>query len=218
MTPLLDCLELGPRGKVHSTVLLLHGLGANADDLAPLVPYLARPGVRFVLPNAPERAVTINGGYRMPAWYDIERLGEAGGENEAQVEEASAAVAALVAREAERGVDASRVVLAGFSQGGAVALHTGTRHPETLLGLVVLSGYEVRARTRDQEENPANRVTPILFCHGSEDPTVPVARGRAAYEAHAGPGRSWHEFPMGHEICEPEIALVAEWLADRVSP
>jgi phospholipase/carboxylesterase len=193
----------------------LHGLGANADDLAPLVPYLARPGLRFVLPNAPERAVTINGGYVMPAWYDIERLGEAGGENEADVVETSTAVAALVAREAERGVKASRVVVAGFSQGGAVALHVGTRYPDTLAGIVVLSGYEVRAGTRDEEASPANHATPILFCHGSADAVVPIARGRAAYEAHRGPGRSWHEFPMGHEICEAEIVLLSEWLAER---
>src|SRR5687768_13465773 len=113
MTPLLDCLELGPPGPARASVLLLHGLGANADDLAPLVPYLALPGVRFVLPNAPERAVTINGGYWMPAWYDIERLGEPGGENEAHVVEASAAVSALIAREQEHGVEPSRVVLAG---------------------------------------------------------------------------------------------------------
>ena len=217
MTPLLDCLELGPPGKARATVLLLHGLGANADDLAPLVPYLALPGLRFVLPNAPERAVTINGGYWMPAWYDIERLGEAGGENDQHVLDASAAVTALVAREAERGIEASRVVLAGFSQGGALALHAGTRSPDALLGIVVLSGYEVRARTR-QEESGANGTTPILFCHGREDPTVPMERGRAAYEAHAGPGRTWHEFAMGHEICEAEIALLREWLAERLGP
>ena len=218
MTPLLDCLELAPRGPAHATVLLLHGLGANADDLAPLVPYLAQPGVRFVLPNAPERAVTINGGYWMPAWYDIERFGEmGGGENAADVLETSAAVTALITREAERGVKPSRVVLAGFSQGGAVALHAGTRYPETLAGIVVLSGYEVRAHTREQEESAANRATPILFCHGSEDATVPVKRGRAAYEAHPGPSRSWHEFPMGHEICEPEITLLAEWLNARLA-
>lgn len=213
MTPLLDCLELAPRGPAHSTVILLHGLGANADDLAPLVPYLARPGVRFVLPNAPERAVTINGGYRMPAWYDIDRLAETGGENEADVLETSAAVQALITREAEHGVKASRVILAGFSQGGAVALHTGTRHPETLAGIVVLSGYEVRAHTREREASAANRATPILFCHGSEDATVPVWRGRAAYEAHQGTERSWHEFPMAHEICEAEITLLSEYLA-----
>jgi phospholipase/carboxylesterase len=215
--PLLDCIELGAREKASATVLLLHGLGANGDDLAPLVPYFAQPDVRFVLPNAPERPVTINGGYRMPAWYDIERLGEAGGENEEDVLESTRDLDALVAREVERGIPASRVVLAGFSQGGALALHAGTRYPDPLLGIVVLSGYEVRARTREEEASPRNRTTPILFCHGTEDPMVPLARGRAAYEAHRGEGRSWHEFPMGHEICEEEIALVRDWLKERVA-
>lgn len=213
-----DCIEIGPRGAARASVLLLHGLGANGDDLAPLVPYLAGPDVRFVLPDAPERAVTINGGYRMPAWYDILRMGESGGEDEAQVRETSAVLAALVAREAERGVPASRVVLAGFSQGGAMALHAGTRHPEPLLGIVVLSGYEVCAASRALEETAANRATPMLFCHGTGDAMVDVERGRAAYEAHPGPSRSWHEFPMGHEICEEEITLLRDWLAERIGP
>ena len=215
--PLLDCLELGARSTARASILLLHGLGANASDLAPLVPYFALPDVRFVLPNAKERRVTINAGYRMPAWYDIERLGEAGGENEEDVLESTRDLDALVAREVERGVPASRVVLAGFSQGGALALHAGTRYPETLLGIVVLSGYEVRAHTRVQEASAANRRTPILFCHGTDDPMVPLARGRAGYEAHRGEGRSWHEFPMGHEICEEEIVLVRGFLEERVA-
>jgi phospholipase/carboxylesterase len=214
---LLECLEVGPAESASGTVICLHGLGASGDDLAPLVPYLKQPGIRFVFPHAPSRAVTINGGYWMPAWYDILRLGEAGGENEADVRRSAASVTALVAREGTRGVPASRVVLMGFSQGGALALHVGTRHPEPLLGIVVLSGYEVLAEKR-AEESPANRETPILFCHGTEDPVVPIARGRAAYRTHAGPGRSWHEFPMEHEICGEELDLLRGWLGARFGP
>jgi phospholipase/carboxylesterase len=213
----LECLEVGPAENPSGTVICLHGLGATSDDLAPLVPYLKQPGVRFVFPQAPSRAVTINGGYWMPAWYDIARLGEAGGENEADVRSAALSVAALIDREGARGVPVSRVVLMGFSQGGAMALHVGTRHPERLLGIVVLSGYEVLADQR-AEESAANGETPIVFCHGTEDPVVPIARGRAAYRTHAGPGRSWHEFPMQHEICAEEMDLLRGWLEARFGP
>jgi phospholipase/carboxylesterase len=123
-------------------------------------------------------------------------------------------VEALLEREEERGVPCSRIVLAGFSQGAAMALHVGTRFPRTLLGIMVLSGYEVLAETREAEASEANRATPMLSCHGIHDPLVGVDRGRAAYRAQALPGRKveWHEFPIGHEVSPAEIAVIRAWL------
>ena len=218
MTALLPCVEVGPRSQAEGAVVWLHGLGADGHDFVPIVPYLGLPDVRFVFPHAPSRPVTINGGMVMPAWYDITALARAGGEDESQVREASAQVGAILAREVERGVPASRIVLAGFSQGAALALHAGTRYPDRLAGILVLSGYEVRARSREGEASPANRATPILFCHGTRDPTVPVAGGRLAYDAHASPQReaAWREFPMAHEVSEEEIAVVRDWLHARL--
>ena len=196
----------------------LHGLGADGHDFEPIVPLLELPSVRFVFPNAPVRAVTINGGMQMPAWYDILSLARAGGGNAAHVGEARAQVDALLQREARRGLPADRIVLAGFSQGGAVALHAGIRYPEKLAGIMVLSGYEVLPATREAEASPANRDTPMLFCHGAYDPLVPLAGGRAAFEAHATPGRDarWQEFPIAHEVSEDEIAVVRDWLHARL--
>ena len=218
MTATLPCVEVGPRGQAEGAVVWLHGLGADGHDFEPIVPALRLPHVRFVFPHAPLRAVTINGGMVMPAWYDITTLGEDGGEDPDDVRESTAEVEALLARERQRGVPAERTVLAGFSQGAAIALHAGVRHRETLAGIMVLSGYDVRAATREAEVSPANRKTPMLFCHGTEDPLVPVERGRAAWRAHATPEREavWREFPMAHQVCDEEIALVRDWLHARI--
>ena len=196
----------------------LHGLGANGHDFEPIVPYLKLPRVRFVFPHAPRRRVTINGGMEMPAWYDILSLGREGGGNPTHVVEATAQVDALLGREKERGIASDRTVLAGFSQGAAVALHAGTRYPESLAGILVLSGYEVLPRTREAEASPANRGTPMLFCHGTQDPLVPLAGGRAAFDAHASPDRDaqWREFPIAHEVSDDEIAAVRDWLHARL--
>ena len=196
----------------------LHGLGADGHDFEPIVPMLGLPRVRFVFPHAPLRAVTITGGMVMPAWHDITALGRDGGEDEPDVRESAADVAALLAREKQRGVPAERTVLAGFSQGAAIALHAGVRHPETLAGILVLSGYEVLAATREAEVSPANRRTPMLFCHGTEDPLVAVERGRAAYKAQATPEREavWREAPIEHSVAPDEIEVVRGWLHDRL--
>ena len=218
MAALLPCVEVGPRGAAVGAVIWLHGLGANGHDFEPIVPGLELPRVRFVFPHAPLRPVTINGGMVMPAWYDITALARPGGEDAEQVKDSSAQVGALIARENGRGIGSGRIVIAGFSQGAAVALHAGTRHPERLAGIMVLSGYEVRASSREAEAAPANRRTPMLFCHGTEDPLVPVEGGRAAYEAYATPEREaqWREFPMAHQVSDDEIATVRGWLHDRL--
>lgn len=218
MASLLPCVEVGPRGEAAGTVVWLHGLGANGHDFEPIVPALELPRVRFVFPHAPVRPVTINGGMVMPAWYDIVALVRAGGEDEAQVRESAARIDALIAREVGRGVPSDRIVVAGFSQGAALALHVGTRYPERLAGIMVLSGYEVRAASRSAEASPANLGTPMLFCHGTQDPLVPVQGGRAACEAHATPGREarWREFPMAHEVSDAEIDVIRDWLHARL--
>jgi phospholipase/carboxylesterase len=218
MTEVLPGVEIDARGDPAGTVIWLHGLGASGHDFEPIVPLLQLPQVRFVFPHAPARAVTINGGLIMPAWYDIFSFGAPrGGEDPEDVRESAGMVEALIAREAERGVGSERVVLAGFSQGGAMALFVGTRHARPLRGIMVLSGYEVLAHTRAAETSEANRDTPVLFCHGTYDPTVDVARARAAFAAHAGRGSAarWHDFPMGHEVCPAEIVVIRDWLAAR---
>ncbi len=218
MTEPPPCVEIDARGEAAGTIIWLHGLGASGHDFEPIVPLLQLPQARFVFPHAPTRGVTINGGLLMPAWYDIATMGTPrGGEDADDVRESAALIAALIAREAGRGIPASRVVLAGFSQGAAMALFAGHRHPEALRGIMVLSGYEVLPHTREAEGQAANRDTPLLACHGTHDPMVPVARAREAYQAYAHPGRpaEWHEFPIGHEVSPPEIAVIRDWLAGR---
>jgi phospholipase/carboxylesterase len=214
----LPCVETAVAGGAVGTVLWLHGLGADGHDFEPIVPLLGLPRVRFVFPHAPHRPVTINGGAVMRAWYDIRSLDDPSArEEETDIRTSATLLEELLARESERGVPAERTVLAGFSQGGAMALHVGTRYRQGLRGLMVLSGYEVLASTREAEVSPANRLTPLLGCHGTADPLVSLARGRAAYRAHAASGRpaDWHEFPMGHEVCPEEIQVIRRWLGER---
>lgn len=215
-TALLPCVEVEARGEPVGSVVWLHGLGADGHDFEPIVSLLGLPHVRFVFPNAPSRPVTINGGMVMPAWYDITSLGGRGpGEREEEVRASARLVQAVLAREEQRGVPSSRIVLAGFSQGAAMALHVGTRYPRTLLGIMVLSGYEVLPETREAEAAEANRTTPMLFCHGTYDPLVGIDRGRRAHQAYARPEHKaeWHEFPMGHEVSPAEIVVIRDWLA-----
>jgi phospholipase/carboxylesterase len=211
----LSCVEIEPEGEARGSVVWLHGLGADGHDFEPIVPLLDLPDVRFVFPNAPARPVTINGGMVMPAWYDILGLGGPGpGERAPDVREAARLIAALLEGEERRGVPSTRIVLAGFSQGAAMALHVGVRHPRALLGIMILSGYEVLADTRDAEASAANRATPMLFCHGAFDPLVAVGRGRQAHRAYSSAERrtEWHEFPMGHEVSPAEIAVIRGWI------
>ena len=217
----LSCVEVEARGEPRGSVLWLHGLGADGHDFEPIVPLLGLPGVRFVFPNAPARPVTINGGMVMPAWYDILSLGGPGpGERAPDVHDSARLIEALLEGEERRGVPSSHIILAGFSQGAAMALYVGTRYPRPLRGIMVLSGYEVLAGTRDGEANDANRTTPMLFCHGTRDPLVAVDRGRQAHRAYAGPERAaeWHEFPIAHEVSPPEIAVIRDWLSARFGP
>jgi phospholipase/carboxylesterase len=219
MSELLPCVEVLPRGKPTSSVVWLHGLGASGHDFEPVVPHLRLPNTRFVFPHAPQRPVTINMGLVMPAWYDIAALDRTGAETERHVRESDGLVRALLEREKERGVPPARTVLAGFSQGAALALFTGVRYPETLAGLVALSGYELLGGTRAAEASAANQATPIFFGHGRYDPMVPLALGRAAHAAYAMAGRDaqWHEYPIEHSVSMPEIDEIGAWLRERLA-
>jgi phospholipase/carboxylesterase len=208
-------------------VIWLHGLGADGHDFEPLVPHLRLPHARFVFPNAPAIPVTINGGYVMPAWYDIRNLelspqahGKADREDPAQIRASAAAIEALIARENSRGIPSERIVLAGFSQGGALALYVAPRHARPLAGFMVLSAYELSCPPTPASGSEANAGTPALFCHGRHDPTVPMFAGQAACESARRSGREvrWYDFPIGHEVSLPEIQTIAAWLRERLPP
>lgn len=206
-----DPIELQTGASPQASVIVLHGLGASGDDFVPVCEQLdlAECGpVRYVLPHAPQRPVTINGGYVMPAWYDILALGGQGGEDEAGLRDSQARVEALIAREVSRGVAPGRIVLAGFSQGCAVTLMTGLRHAPRLAGLVGMSGYLPLAARTAAERSPANQATPIFLAHGRFDPMIALPRATASRDALValGYGVEWHEYPMEHSVCGPEIA------------
>lgn len=217
----LDCVEHETGPAPVATLIWLHGLGADAHDFEPAIPGVdlgpTRP-LRFVFPNAPRRPVTLNGGAVMRAWYDIEALAAAGAEDLPGLRAAAAAVARLVEREAERGIPADRVVLCGFSQGGATALFTALRYPRRLAGVIGLSCYLPGAGLLGAERSPANAGLPVLLCHGDADPVLPVWTGRAARDALAGAGHpvEWHTWPMGHTVVGEELAVVRAFVAARL--
>jgi len=213
-----DGVEVGPSsGNATSAVIWLHGLGASGHDFEPIVPMLDMPNTRFVFPHAPKRPVTINMGMVMPAWYDILSFDRSGvRESEEDIRDAMRLVENLLERERERGIPSERTVLAGFSQGGAVALCTANRHAHVLGGVMVLSAYEVLGDSLEAERSEASKTPPALFCHGRLDEVVPVWLGKAAYERTAAldPDRviDWHDYAMGHEVCPEEIGQIRQWL------
>jgi phospholipase/carboxylesterase len=202
------------------TVIWLHGLGADGHDFEPIVPELVEddwPALRFVFPHAPVRAVTINGGVRMRAWYDILGLEIAQRQDESGVRESIRFVQELIARENARGVPSARIVLAGFSQGGAIALAAALRHPEPLAGVVALSTYLPIAESTAAERSEANRALPVFMAHGNLDPVVGHALGlmsRGYLEAQ-GYQVDWHSYAMPHSVCAEEIEDLARWLGRR---
>jgi phospholipase/carboxylesterase len=218
MADRLEAIEIETAESPGASVIWMHGLGADGHDFVDVVPELglpARPGVRFVFPHAPMRPVTINGGYVMRAWYDIRDDGGVRREDAAGVRASQKAIEALIAREKERGVPAAAIVLAGFSQGGAMALHTALRHPERLAGVMALSCSLPLAEALAAEPAPANRDVPIFMAHGTHDPMIPMARALRARETLAGLGYrlEWHEYPMPHSVCLEEIRDISAWLA-----
>jgi phospholipase/carboxylesterase len=220
--PLLESVEVEPRRTAESSVIWLHGLGADGHDFEAIVPALRmpeEPAVRFVFPHAPIRPVTINAGYRMRAWYDIAGLDRGAPQDEAGIRTSGDELARLVARELERGVPAERIVLAGFSQGGAIALFRGLRHSERLAGIMALSTWLPLAARLATEAHPANAAVPIFMAHGTWDTTVALDfAGSSRQElSDAGYDVEWHEYPMAHAVCPDEIEDIRNWLL-RVLP
>ncbi len=217
MTELLDAIEIETGPGPRAAVIWMHGLGADGHDFEPIVPELALPDslpVRFVFPHAPVRPVTINAGMVMRAWYDVGGQGGTRREDEQGVRASQRAIEALIEREKKRGLTAARIVLAGFSQGGAMALQTGLRHPERLAGLLVLSSFLPLPDSLAAEASPANRDVPIFMAHGTHDPLIPVSRARDSRDRLLALGYrvQWREYPMAHAVCAEEIADLSAWL------
>ncbi len=217
---LLETVERETAPDPRWSVLWLHGLGADGHDFAPMVPELVRPGwpaIRFIFPHAPQRAVTINGGMRMRAWYDIRDADFGSRADTVGVEQSIVQVDALIAREAVRGIPASRLILAGFSQGGAITLAAGLRRREPLAGLIALSTYlPLHERAAQDCVGPAI-TQPVFMAHGAQDPVVPYSAGEqsAALLRQLGFSIDWHRYPMAHSVCGEEITDLADWLSRR---
>ncbi|PRQ08656.1 alpha/beta hydrolase [Enhygromyxa salina] len=222
MSDLLECIEINPPSDAATaSVIWLHGLGADGHDFEPIPPLLGLPNTRFILPHADRRPVTINGGFVMRAWYDILSLDFKGvRESESDIRKSQAQIEALIQRERDRGVPSERIAVVGFSQGGAMALHVGLRWGEPLAGVIVLSAYLLMTDKVAVEQSAANATTPMLFCHGTQDPMVPMWLGKAAHDQveALNPARpmEWFDYPMQHAVCPEELAEIARFLHARL--
>jgi phospholipase/carboxylesterase len=217
MPEYLEAIELQTGPDPRRCVIWLHGLGADGSDFAPIVPELGLPrtaAIRFVFPHAPMQPVTINNGYVMRAWYDILGTDLVRREDEKGLRASQGLIEALIAREAKRGIAASNLVLAGFSQGGAIALQTGLRHAERLAGIMALSTYLPIAGTVAAERNAANREVPIFMAHGVQDPMIVLARAASSRDKLVELGYSveWHQYAMPHSVCPEEVRDIGGWL------
>ena len=222
MTQLLENIEIETAPNPTVAIIWMHGLGADGNDFVPLVKELdlsGLPGIRFVFPHANTMPVTINGGYVMRAWYDIVGTDLVRREDEAGLRASQAQVEALIAREKARGIPASRIILAGFSQGCAMTLQTGLRHPETLAGLMCLSGYVPLSAKVPTERSAQSLATPVFMVHGVHDGVIPVARAEQSRDLLKSMGYQveWHEYVMQHSLCQEEIDDIAAWLKKVIS-
>lgn len=221
MTELLETVEVETGPQPTAAVLWLHGLGADGHDFEPLVPELNWPGapdIRYVFPHAPVRPVTINGGMPMRAWYDIVSLGSGRDHDQQGIADSVNQAARLLRRERDRGIAADRIVVAGFSQGGAIALQLALRFPEKLAGLIALSTYLLLDRRMRADAHEANLGLPVFVGHGSQDPMVPCHLGEQVAERLRGMGYAveWHSYVMPHSVCPQEVADLAAWLRTRL--
>ncbi len=216
-----EAIEVGPTGNVDGSVIWLHGLGADGHDFEAIVPQLNLPAnlnLRFIFPHAPVRPVTINGGMSMRAWYDILSLERDGPVDEAGIRESAEMLVALIEREHGRGVPYENIVVAGFSQGGAIASHCALRFPEKLAGLMALSTYlPLRSTVQTEIAESATAQTkslPIFMAHGTSDPMLPMHLGTSSRDAMEALGYSvkWFDYPMPHAVCPQEIADISAWL------
>jgi len=222
MAALLETIERETGAEPRWAVIWLHGLGADGNDFVPLVPELVRegwPAIRFVFPHAPVRPVTINGGMAMRAWYDIREMDLANRADEQGVAESVQQVEALIAREGGRGIPPSRIILAGFSQGGAITLAAGLRRSEPLAGLVGLSTYVPGAQGAQAALVEGAARQPVFMAHGSQDPVVPYLAGKqsAGLMRRLGFEVDWHVYPMQHQVCAEEIRDLGDWFAARLA-
>ncbi len=213
MSDLLECLETSTGDNPAGTVIWLHGLGADATDFEPIVPMLdlAQP-LRFVFPNAPVRPITINGGMEMRGWYDIDPGAPLAGTED--IETSAQQIAALIAQEKAQGTATADITLAGFSQGGVIAMHLGLGMPEKVRGIMALSTYLHDHEHAAERADFANIDTPIFMAHGLSDPMIPITRAITSRETLLGLNYQveWHEYAMGHQVCPQQIADIAQWL------
>ena len=217
MTQLLDNIEIETAPNPTVAIIWMHGLGADGNDFVPLVQELdlaGLPGIRFVFPHANTMPVTINGGYVMRAWYDIMGTDLVRREDEGGLRASQVQVEALIAREKARGIPAERIILAGFSQGCAMTLQTGLRHPEKLGGLLCLSGYVPLSAKLPTERSKESLATPIFMVHGIQDGVIPIARATQSRDLLKSMGYQieWHEYMMQHSLCQEEIEHISAWL------
>ena len=220
-TPILDAVEINPPGTPRACIIWLHGLGADGHDFEPLIPQLGvvdTLGVRVVLPHAPHRPVTINSGMVMPAWYDIRSADFSRGEDSEGIRESEQQLRDLIQRQVDSGIPSERIVLAGFSQGGAIVLHSGLRYPQPLAGVLALSTYLPLADTLAAEAAAANSKVPIMMAHGMQDPVVPVMLALQSRDRlqQLGYRVNWHSYPMQHALCPEEIGELRDWLLQHL--
>lgn len=216
---MLDTIERNPNQEADASIIWMHGLGADGHDFEPIVDALNLPGVRFILPHAPYRAVSINNGYEMRAWFDIFGLDADSPQDETGIRQSRQEIEALIAKEKAKGIAAHRIVLAGFSQGGAIALHTALRHTETLAGVLVLSSWLPLNTRLQQEAHLANRALPVFMAHGTFDSIVPLqtAENSARLLTEAGYPLTWQTYPMAHSVCDREVADIRQFLCSILS-
>lgn len=217
-----DAVVLTPESTPTAAVIWLHGLGADGFDFVPIVEELHLPAsvpVRFIFPHARPRPVTINNGFVMRAWYDIKGFGPERAEDDAGIRESEGVVKQYIEEQIAQGIPANRIVIAGFSQGGAVALQTAVRYPQRLAGVMALSTYLPLRASVAKEASDANRDIPILMCHGVRDPVVGLQMGEASRDVLQGLGYriEWHTYPMEHSVCMEEVVDIAKWLQARLA-
>ncbi|MGB0134919.1 alpha/beta hydrolase [Dokdonella sp.] len=218
---LLECVEKETGPKPRVAVIWMHGLGADGNDFVPMVPEIVAddwPPMRFVFPHAPRRPITINGGMPMRGWYDITGMEIAQRQDEAGIRKSIEQIEALISREIERGIPASKIILAGFSQGAAMSISTALRHPERLAGVIALSGYLPLERQLENECSAANADIPIFIGHGSLDPVVPQTLGMLCRDFLRSHGYTvdWHSYTMAHQVCNEEMADLRAWIGEQI--
>lgn len=216
----LDLIKIDPLTQATHTILWLHGLGADGNDFVPIIPELHLPtecAIKFIFPNAPIQPVTLNNGYRMRAWYDIYSLTSNHRIDKAGIHQSIDLIHQLIEDEIKQGIATQHMMLVGFSQGAAIALHAGINYPKLLGGVIALSGYLPLAEESFEKTTHINKQIPIFMAHGTLDPVVPYIAGEKAKDLlqQAGYSIAWHTYPMEHSVCAEEIDDISQWIQQR---